>query len=92
MTYLFDERERAVAQWALDNGRPAGRATDTLPAAKGIYLPLTAASEVVGVLGVHPASPETLGDPATMQLLSTFANQLALGIERVRISRATVPT
>jgi len=91
VTYLFDDRERAVAQWAFDNGRPAGRSTDTLPAAKGIYLPLTAASEVVGVLGVHPASPETLGDPATLQLLSTFANQLALGIERVRISRAAGP-
>jgi len=88
VTYLFDDRERAVAQWAFDNGKAAGRATETLPAAKGIYLPMVAASRTVGVLGVHPASPETLQDPATMQLLETFVNQLALGIERVERSRA----
>ena len=86
VTYLFDDRERAVAQWAFENGRSAGRSTDTLPAAKGIYLPLVAAARTVGVLGVHPATPETLGNPATLQLLATFANQLALGIERVQRS------
>lgn len=91
VTFLFDDRERAVAQWVFDNGKPAGRSTDTLPAAKGIYLPLTGAARTVGVLGVHPASPDTLRVPATMQLLATFANQLAVGIERVRIAGERPP-
>ena len=42
VTFLFDIREQAVAQWVFDHGRMAGKTTDTLPAAKGLYLPLQA--------------------------------------------------
>jgi two-component system sensor histidine kinase KdpD len=82
VTYLFDERERAVAQWVFDHGRSAGRYTDTLPESKGIYLPLRTARGTIGVLGLHPAAPERLLDPEQLHLLETFANQLALALER----------
>ena len=34
--YPLDNKEKAIAQWAYDNGQPAGRGTDNLPAGKGI--------------------------------------------------------
>jgi two-component system sensor histidine kinase KdpD len=81
ITYRFDEREEAVAQWVFDHARMAGKSTDTLPAAKGLYLPLKTAGGVVGVLGVHPADPEMLLSPEQLHFLEAFANQVALAIE-----------
>jgi two-component system sensor histidine kinase KdpD len=86
VTYLFDERERAVAQWVYDHGKAAGRYTDTLVESKGIYLPLKAAAGTWGVLGLHPAAPERLLDPEQLHLLETFANQLAVALERTQPS------
>jgi two-component system sensor histidine kinase KdpD len=81
VTYRFDEREEAVAQWVFDHGRMAGKSTDTLPAAKGLYLPLKTSSGTVGVLGVHPADPALLLSPEQLHFLEAFANQVALAIE-----------
>lgn len=81
VTFLFDPREQAVAQWVYDHGRMAGKTTDTLPAAKGLYLPLRTAQGFVGVLGVHPADPQWLVSPEQLHLLEAFANQIALAIE-----------
>ncbi|HEY0553987.1 MAG TPA: DUF4118 domain-containing protein, partial [Thermoanaerobaculia bacterium] len=60
VTFILDTREQAVAQWVFDHGRAAGKTTDTLPAAKGLYLPLRTSRGIVGVLGVHPADPQRL--------------------------------
>jgi len=81
VTFLFDTREQAVAQWVYDHGRMAGKTTDTLPAAKGLYLPLRTSRGVVGVLGVHPADPQWLVSPEQLHFLETFANQIALAVE-----------
>lgn len=81
VTYLFDAREQAVAQWVFDHGQPAGRTTETLPAAKGLYLPLRTSRGLVGVLGVHPADPGLLTSPDRLHLLEAFANQIALAVE-----------
>jgi two-component system sensor histidine kinase KdpD len=81
VTYLFDVREQAVSQWVFDHGRMAGKTTDTLPAAKGLYLPLRTSRGIVGVLGVHPADSQRLVDPEQLHLLEAFANQIALAIE-----------
>jgi two-component system sensor histidine kinase KdpD len=83
ITYLFDQREQAVAQWVFDHGRPAGRTTDTLPAAKGLYLPLRTSRGILGVLGIHPADPALLTAPDRMHLLEAFANQIALAVEGI---------
>ena len=81
VTYVFDVREQAVAQWVYDHGRMAGKATDTLPAAKGLYLPLKTSRGIVGVLGVHPADPRLLVSPERLHFLEAFANQIALAVE-----------
>jgi two-component system sensor histidine kinase KdpD len=81
VTFILDTREHAVAQWVFDHGRAAGKTTDTLPAAKGLYLPLKTSRGVVGVLGVHPADPESLAAPERLHFLEAFANQIALAVE-----------
>lgn len=82
----LDANELAVAQWALEHGRPAGAGTGTLPGARGAYIPLRAPRAVVGVLGVRwPTRPEALA-PATLHFLETFANQTALAVERAHLA------
>jgi two-component system sensor histidine kinase KdpD len=81
VTYLLDDRESAVAQWVFDHGRMAGKTTETLPAARGLYLPLRTSRGTVGVLGVHPADPQLLIAPDRLHLLEAFANQIALAVE-----------
>jgi len=81
VTFILDTREQAVAQWVFDHGQAAGKTTQTLPAAKGLYLPLKTSRGVVGVLGVHPADPESLASPERLHFLEAFANQIALAVE-----------
>lgn len=82
ITYRFDEREKAVAQWVYDHGKMAGAHTATLPAAKGLYLPLRNAGTVLGVIGLHPATGDRVVEPEQLHLLESFANQLALALAR----------
>ena len=82
ITYRFDEREKAVAQWVYDHGKMAGAHTATLPAAKGLYLPLRNAGSVLGVIGLHPATGDRVVEPEQLHLLESFANQLALALAR----------
>jgi len=80
-----DAREQGVARWAFDHG-PAGRSTETLPAAQAMYLPLTAAGRTIGVLGVAPDDPQLLGNPAERQLLDAMTGPVALALQRVRLA------
>ncbi len=83
----LNEREFAVASWALSRREPAGRFTNTLPESAGFHLPLRAPSAVVGVLAIFAplSAPLRL---AERQALETFAAQLALAIERSRLQAA----
>jgi two-component system sensor histidine kinase KdpD len=82
----LDENELAVAAWAFQHGQPAGRGTDTLPAATVRYLPLKTAHGVVGVLGVQPSDPDVHLTPEQRRLLEVFASQAALAIERAQLA------
>ena len=82
----FRRADLAVAQWVADHGQPAGLGTDTLPAAPGLYLPLGDSSRTVGVLGVLPSNPRRVLLPEQSHLLSTFAGQIALALERTRLA------
>ena len=81
------EVDLAVAQWVLDHGQVAGRGTDTLPGARTLYLPLSGPTEVLGVLAVEPAALRSVMLPEQRRLLEAFAGQVALALERVRLSR-----
>jgi two-component system sensor histidine kinase KdpD len=81
----IDDRERSVARWSLDHGKSAGLGTQALPAAAGRYQPLVASQGKIGVLALHPRDAQGLLDPAQLLLLDTFANQIALALERVSL-------
>ena len=80
-------KEESVARWVLLNGQIAGRNTDTLPSAKGIYIPLSAEGETLGVLELIP-------DDAAFQFQNTLISQLEsfaslIGSAFQRASQAT---
>ena len=78
--------ESAVALWVLDHGKRAGNGTDTLPGSEGTYLPLNAEKVCVGVLAVKWEG-DAVRDPAQLNFLETFANQLAMAIERTNLAK-----
>ena len=81
------EDEIAVADWVYRHGDPAGRHTNTLPAALLRYLPLKTARGIVGVLGVQgPESSSHDLTPQQRRLMEAFASQSALAIERVQLA------
>jgi two-component system sensor histidine kinase KdpD len=84
--FPMDEKERTVAQWVFERGRPAGAGTDTLPAALARYMPLVGSLGVVGVAGVRVADVKRFQDPGLEQLLETFGRQAALALERVMLA------
>jgi two-component system sensor histidine kinase KdpD len=78
--------ETGVAQWVFEHGSPAGRGTDTLPGAKGLYLPLTGSEGAVGVLGILQEQEGPRLRPDQRHLLEAFAGQAALALERARLA------
>ncbi len=78
---LYDEKEKAAANWVLENGKEAGWSTTTLPAAKNLYLPLKGFNDIVGVLAYEPNN-ETDISFERKNFLYTVGQQLANQIER----------
>jgi two-component system, OmpR family, sensor histidine kinase KdpD len=74
--------DRAVAQWAFDRNREAGRGTDTLPSAAHFMLPLRASMRVRGVLAVA-IEAEQSQRPETKQWLEACATLAAIALERI---------
>jgi two-component system sensor histidine kinase KdpD len=77
------EADIGVAHWAFERARPAGRGTDTLPAAASLMLPLKAPMRVRGVLAVQQQSGAPPWSPEEQQLLDTGAMLLAISLERI---------
>lgn len=90
----FDERERGVAQWALDHVQAAGIGTRKLPASAGRYVPLIGTSGKLGLLGLHPGpradrNPESGPfDTHALLLLDALTNQISSALERVSLSES----
>ena len=82
----FRGADLAVAQWVADHGHRAGLGSDTLPAARGLYVPLGGEQRTVGVLAVLPSNPRRVLLPEQSHLLGTFAGQIALALERARLA------
>ncbi len=83
--FHLDDNARAVAIWAFQHKEPAGRGTDTLPAALIRCLPLGTANGVVGVLAVQPKDQEDVLTSEQRRLLESFASQTALAVERAQL-------
>jgi two-component system sensor histidine kinase KdpD len=88
-TLATDAAEQAVAQWVFEHREVAGRGTATLPGAAALHVPLLGSRGAVGVLGVKPADAHAFDSPEQLHLLETFANQMALAIERGALAEET---
>ena len=83
----LSESHRAVALWAMQHGKAAGKGTDTLTDVEVLCLPILAieTAEVMGGLVVHLTVSL---NPDRLRLLETFGRQAALALERARLSVA----
>jgi len=76
----FDETEQMAAKWATEHQEVAGFETDTLPSAKGLWLPLTVAQRYIGALGIYPIGTASFRE--YRPLLTAFAHLMALSLDR----------
>jgi two-component system sensor histidine kinase KdpD len=86
-TWALSDKEQSVATWAFRRRQPAGRATDTLPSAEGLHLPLVAGERAVGVLSLRFRDATPLAS-AQRDLLDAFVRQIALVLDRQRLRDA----
>jgi two-component system sensor histidine kinase KdpD len=86
-TFLVDDKEHSVAEWAFDHNQVSGRFTDTLPTASAQYLPLSTPGGVAGVIGIRLKGDSA---PSTDQeaLLKTCVSHIALAVERDLLDEA----
>jgi two-component system sensor histidine kinase KdpD len=77
----FDAKEQMAARWAIEHRESAGMGTDTLPSARGIWIPLHVAERpLIGALGVYPTDISLLQEHQPM--LEAFAHLVALSLDR----------
>jgi len=82
-----DTREATVARWVSRHGHAAGAGTGTLSAMRGIYVPLLAMQNPVGVLRLELSQPEPVLTTDVLPLLEALARQLGLAMERDELRR-----
>lgn len=82
-----DVREGMVATWVYRYGHSAGAGTGTLAEVRGVYVPLSAPQNIVGVLRLEPSLPENLLEPDSLRLLEALASQVGLALEGDSLSR-----
>jgi two-component system, OmpR family, sensor histidine kinase KdpD len=82
-----EARDAAFARWTFDHGQMAGLGTNTLPGASSLYVPLSGAGSVVGVLGVRPAEDHLPLGPDQLDLIAALTRHAALAVERLDLER-----
>jgi len=78
----------AVATWAFRHKAVAGYDTDTLHGSRLRFIPLQSSRDVLGIMGVRPAEPDGVITREQDRILSAFATQAALALERVKIVKS----
>jgi two-component system sensor histidine kinase KdpD len=84
---VLNDDDIAVATWAFQHSTVAGYDTDTLHGSRLRYIPLIGAAGVLGILGVKPADAEGIVTHEQERILMAFASQMALALERVRLTK-----
>jgi len=76
--------EQAAARWAFENGKPAGRGSETLAASEWLFNPLVAGGRTLGVFGLaRPDAGAVRSDQ--LPLLLSLLDQAALALERIAL-------
>lgn len=76
------DKDRAVAHWCFEKGKPAGWSTDTLAEARALYIPLKGTTETVGVFVFQPTRKLRKIDLDKENLLLSIVRQLGVSVER----------
>ena len=84
---VLDADDIAVATWAFRHGAVAGYDTDTLHGSRLRFIPLQSSREILGIMGVRPAEPDGVITHEQDRILTAFATQTALALERVRLTK-----
>ncbi len=79
-----DIKEDSVIHWVFTHNQSAGIGTNTMPSAKGYYIPLTNGQTILGVLGVVPKNPDKILSSEEMMMLEALAFQAVSALERVK--------
>lgn len=74
-------QEEGIAQWCLDHGQPAGKATATLPGATAQYRPIAVREKTLAVVAIE--EPPT--DPGQKALLDSLVQQTAIAMDRLLV-------
>lgn len=82
-TYPFYDKEKAIAQWAYENGQIAGSGTDNLPAGKGYYIPIKTHRMIFGIMAFAFDKPDEALIPENKEIFETMAFLGALALERL---------
>ncbi|HVZ42031.1 MAG TPA: sensor histidine kinase KdpD [Candidatus Kapabacteria bacterium] len=83
---ILEDRERGTATWAWRNRQMAGHGAATLPGEAWLYIPLRAATVVLGVLAIRFPGAESVLLPDRRRLLESMADQVAVAIERAMLA------
>jgi two-component system sensor histidine kinase KdpD len=86
----LDADDIAVATWAYKHGAVAGYDTDTLHGSRLRYIPVQTSQGILGIMGVKPDEVDGIITPEQARILTAFANQAALALERVNLSKIAV--
>ena len=81
--YRLNDKERAIAQWAYDNGQAAGYGTENLPAGRGYYIPLKTHRKIFGLMAFAFEKPDEALTPGNKEIFETMAFLGALALERM---------
>jgi len=82
----LDDADLAAAKWTWDRNQPAGRASDTLPGAKRLFLPMRTGRGIIGVLGLDRDRPGPILTPDERRMLDALSDLVAVAIERVQLA------
>lgn len=80
-------QELAVARWAHEHRRTAGRGTEMAPAARLLAVPLWAGHDSAGVVAVQLERARRRMDLEARELLEAIARQAGIAIARLRLER-----
>ena len=83
----LDAVARAAGDWAFDRGQPAGRGSDTLPAADWLFVPVAASGTTRAVLGLGRDDSRDPVRADSRDLLTALVDQAGLALARIHAER-----
>jgi two-component system sensor histidine kinase KdpD len=82
----IDASATGAARWAYEKAEAAGLGTGTLPNSDWLFVPLATAGKPFGVIGVNFKDKGRATDPEARRLLLAVEDQVAVAVERNRLS------